>query len=130
MTKTILAIAAAGMVYFPALAAPEQNTMYGDTARVVSSTPIHDKSPYSRRECRLEQTGYSTAANEIERCDDIADARERVVGYDVTYEYNGRQFRVRLPYEPGDRIAVNIEVRPPLPEDGRSPRIPRYRGPY
>ena len=36
----------------------------------------------------------------------------RVVGYDVTYEYNGRQFRTRTNYHPGDRIRVRVDVRP------------------
>ncbi|KGQ17720.1 putative exported protein [Lysobacter dokdonensis DS-58] len=36
----------------------------------------------------------------------------RVVGYDVTYEYNGRQFMTRTQYHPGDRIRVRVDVRP------------------
>jgi uncharacterized protein YcfJ len=36
----------------------------------------------------------------------------RVVGYDVTYEYAGRQFVTRTDYHPGDRIRVRVDVRP------------------
>jgi uncharacterized protein YcfJ len=36
----------------------------------------------------------------------------RVAGYDVTYEYAGRQFRTRTNYHPGDRIRVRVDVRP------------------
>jgi uncharacterized protein YcfJ len=36
----------------------------------------------------------------------------RVVGYDVTYEYMGRQFVTRTNYPPGDRIRVRVDVRP------------------
>jgi uncharacterized protein YcfJ len=36
----------------------------------------------------------------------------RVIGYDVTYEYNGRQFKTRTNYHPGDRIRVRVDVRP------------------
>ena len=36
----------------------------------------------------------------------------RVVGYDVTYEYAGRQFVTRTNYHPGDRIRVRVDVRP------------------
>jgi uncharacterized protein YcfJ len=36
----------------------------------------------------------------------------RVVGYDVTYEYAGRQFTTRTNYHPGDRIRVRVDVRP------------------
>ena len=66
---------------------------------------------------------------DVPRCNDIADARERVVGYDVRYEYNGREFRARLPYEPGPEIPVNVDVRLPG-ERGFGPARPQYRGPY
>ena len=36
----------------------------------------------------------------------------RVVGYDVTYEYQGRQFVTRTNYHPGDRIRVRVDVTP------------------
>lgn len=36
----------------------------------------------------------------------------RVNGYDVTYEYAGRQFTTRTNYHPGDRIRVRVDVRP------------------
>lgn len=36
----------------------------------------------------------------------------RVVGYDVTYEYGGRQFHTRTNHHPGDRIRVRVDVRP------------------
>lgn len=36
----------------------------------------------------------------------------RVAGYDVTYEYAGRQFQTRTDYHPGDRIRVRVDVRP------------------
>ena len=66
---------------------------------------------------------------DVERCRTVDEVREARVGYDVTYEYNGREFRIRMPYEPGGEIAVNVDVRPPLPRPLYNPR-PRYRGPY
>lgn len=35
---------------------------------------------------------------------------ERVDGYRVTYEYNGREYTTRLPYDPGERIRVRVAV--------------------
>ena len=70
---------------------------------------------------------------EVQRCSDAADTREKIVGYDVRYEYNGREFRTRLPYDPGNELPVNVEVRPPAagaPLDAPGPRAPAYRGPY
>lgn len=49
-----------------------------------------------------------------QRCQ-VVDAyhyEDRVQGYDVTYRYNGRLYNTRLPYDPGSRIAVNVDVRP------------------
>jgi uncharacterized protein YcfJ len=37
---------------------------------------------------------------------------ERVDGYRVTYEYNGREFTTRMPYDPGEKIRVRVAVAP------------------
>lgn len=51
-------------------------------------------------------TGYER------RCDVRTEYRreERVVGYDVSYEYNGRVYRTRTDYHPGDTIRVAVRV--------------------
>ncbi len=36
----------------------------------------------------------------------------RIVGYDVSYSYQGRVYQTRTNRHPGDRIAVAVEVRP------------------
>jgi uncharacterized protein YcfJ len=85
--------------------------------------------------------GYRTASREVyaergpvtrevERCDTVSQSVERIVGYDVRYEYNGREFRTRLPYDPGPQMPVNVEVRPPAANTSISPRRPSYRGTY
>ena len=33
-------------------------------------------------------------------------------GYDVTYRYAGRTYHTRLPYHPGSRMRVNVDVAP------------------
>lgn len=38
--------------------------------------------------------------------------RDRVDGYDVTYEYAGRIYHTRSDYNPGDRIRVRVDVSP------------------
>ena len=51
--------------------------------------------------------GYANNGNGYYASDD-----SRVIGYDVTYEYAGRQFTTRTNYHPGDRIRVRVDVRP------------------
>ena len=49
-----------------------------------------------------------------QRCDTVTSYRteQRIDGYDVTYNYGGRLYNTRLPYDPGNRIAVNVSVQP------------------
>lgn len=37
---------------------------------------------------------------------------ERVTGYDVTYRYHGRVYHTVTDYHPGDRMRVEVDVRP------------------
>ena len=50
----------------------------------------------------------------VERCDTRYSDHweERVDGYRVTYVYNGRRQVTQLPYKPGDRIRVRVDVSP------------------
>ena len=45
-------------------------------------------------------------------CDQRVDYRseQQIVGYDVTYVYNGRQYRTETSQHPGDRIRVEVSV--------------------
>lgn len=50
----------------------------------------------------------------VERCDTRYSEHweERVDGYKVTYVYNGRRQVTQLPYKPGNRIRVRVDVSP------------------
>ena len=37
---------------------------------------------------------------------------EVVEGYDVTYRYNGDRYRIEMPYHPGKRIKMRVQVSP------------------
>jgi uncharacterized protein YcfJ len=39
---------------------------------------------------------------------------EQIDGYRVTYVYNGREYTTRMPYDPGQRIRVGVDVRPEM----------------
>jgi uncharacterized protein YcfJ len=50
----------------------------------------------------------------VRRCDVRYEREyeERIEGYRVSYEYNGREYTTRLPYDPGERIKVRVAVAP------------------
>jgi uncharacterized protein YcfJ len=50
----------------------------------------------------------------VQRCETRyrEDVQERVDGYRVTYVYHGRRQVTELPYKPGDRIRVRVDVSP------------------
>jgi uncharacterized protein YcfJ len=58
--------------------------------------------------------GPETREETVQRCDVRYEREyeERIDGYRVTYEYNGREYTTRLPYDPGERIRVRVAVAP------------------
>ena len=66
----------------------------------------------------------------VQRCRNVDEVREAVVGYDVRYEYMGRQFTTRMPRDPGRFMRINVEIQPVVameePPHG-APRPPSYR---
>ena len=61
----------------------------------------------------VERTVYET------RCSTVSHTRyeEQVQGYDVTYKYHGRLFHTRMPYDPGKRVRVRMDVEPQHDDD-------------
>ncbi len=59
---------------------------------------------------------------DVRRCRTVGDVREVAVGYDVRYRYGGREFMTRMPYDPGRRVRVAVDVRPV--EEGAPPPPP------
>jgi uncharacterized protein YcfJ len=57
---------------------------------------------------------YGDGGRTYERCDvRYRDSwEERIDGYEVTYEYAGREYVTRMPYDPGERIRVRVDVTP------------------
>ncbi|MEM6513351.1 MAG: glycine zipper 2TM domain-containing protein [Pseudomonadota bacterium] len=50
----------------------------------------------------------------VERCETtiIEQQEERIDGYRVIYRYNGQRYSTRMPFDPGDRLRVRVDVRP------------------
>ena len=61
---------------------------------------------------------------DVERCRTVQEVREVPVGYDVRYRYGGREFVTRLPFNPGPRVRVAVDVRP---IEEPAPPAPVYR---
>lgn len=77
------------------------------------------------REAVAPQAGYERVpvSRTVQRCEP-APPREVIVGYDVRYEFNGREYQTRLPYHPGETMPVEVEVRPRA--QGPGPQRPSY----
>ncbi len=65
---------------------------------------------------------------DVQRCRTVDEVREATVGFDVRYEYNGRQLTTRLPYDPGRMIRIRVDVQPleGRPDAPPGPRPPAY----
>jgi len=84
---------------------------------IIGSAVGHDAA--ARREARkgyayADQDYRESRPYEVERCKVFYEAsdEERVEGYRVTYVYNGHEHTTRLPYDPGDRIRVRVDIQP------------------
>jgi uncharacterized protein YcfJ len=58
--------------------------------------------------------GVERIARPVERCETRYQSRreERIDGYRVTYRYNGQKYRTEMPYDPGRRLRVRVDIRP------------------
>ena len=78
---------------------------------VIGTAIGHDASTRGQRN---ERVVTESRPYEAERCEVRYDehVEDRVEGYRVTYEYNGIRQTTQLPYDPGDRIRVRVNVQP------------------
>jgi uncharacterized protein YcfJ len=60
------------------------------------------------------ESGYVEYTRPIRRCETRYEAHQekRIDGYDVIYRYQGQKYRTQMPYDPGPRLRVRIDVRP------------------
>ncbi|HPF27243.1 MAG TPA: glycine zipper 2TM domain-containing protein [Steroidobacteraceae bacterium] len=83
---------------------------------IIGSAVGHDAA--ARRDARQSyargRDDYRGREYAVERCETRYrdDWEERIDGYRVTYEYNGMRQTTRLPYDPGERVRVRVDVRP------------------
>lgn len=63
---------------------------------------------------RNRQGDYYGRERVVERCEvrHRDSWEERIDGYRVTYEYAGREYTTRMPYDPGDQLRIRVDVTP------------------
>jgi uncharacterized protein YcfJ len=112
---------------------------YGAWATVVSTRPVYTQVATPQQQCfndrvvdtdyyRLDQVPLGARGHVIERgggndlvavprerlvqrCETVNNLEQRIEGYEVRYIYDGREYTTRLPYDPGSRLRVNVDVR-------------------
>jgi uncharacterized protein YcfJ len=59
-------------------------------------------------------SGYVERTQPVRRCETRYTTRQeqRIDGYDVLYSYHGQKYQTRMPYDPGPRLRVRVDVRP------------------
>ncbi len=58
--------------------------------------------------------GYTQVSRPVRRCETrYRDHREeRIDGYDVIYRYRGQNYSTRMPYDPGRKMKIRVDIRP------------------
>lgn len=74
---------------------------------------------YTSRTSRIRTRSFEDAGvqvapvtRDVDRCRSVDVGRDVVDGYDVTYRFQNRDLVTRLPYHPGDRLQVRVDVQP------------------
>lgn len=82
---------------------------------------------------QAEANSRPPVASTATRCRTVSQYENRTTGYDVVYEYQGVRRRTQVAQDPGDRIALDINVAPvgaaPPPRPVYTPRAPAEYAP-
>lgn len=87
----------------------KSNQRVGSVVGAVLGASVARDISYSNRTRNVQ---YET----VERCETVYDSylEDRLVGYDVIYSYNNREYTVRTQRDPGATIRVRVNVEPVL----------------
>jgi len=56
--------------------------------------------------------GYESYPRNVSVCKEVYSYRNEVDGYDVTYAYNNSLFTTRMPYDPGNKVKIKVNIFP------------------
>lgn len=83
-----------------------------EAARVISSTPVTQQVGVPRQVCTSDQVAGQQQASGVEagmqQCTTQSFFENRTVGYNVIYEYAGKQYSVQLPNDPGPTLQLQV----------------------
>ena len=82
----------------------------GDVARIAKSSG-HD---FLFIDMQHALYGVETVGRPVKRCETTFQSHreERIDGYRVTYRYKGQKYMTEMPYDPGRRMRVRVDIRP------------------
>ena len=69
----------------------------------------------------VEANNGATATVASRRCRTVSGVDNRVVGYDVVYEYHGQRYSTRMASDPGPRLAIDVRPANGAPLDRLGP---------
>jgi uncharacterized protein YcfJ len=100
-------------------AGPTANTSYG-YAQVLRVEPAYELRTVQTvdPECLRPERAPAPPGRAVGACRPRSTPVRKLVGYDVEYTYKGDTYMSRLPYDPGSRLRIRIEV---TPDDARAP---------
>jgi uncharacterized protein YcfJ len=86
----------------------------GNDAATVAGTLIGAAIANDKASKRYGPTRYVEHARPVERCSSTLreHQEERIDGYRVTYQYKGQRYMTEMPYDPGKKLRVRVDVRP------------------
>jgi uncharacterized protein YcfJ len=70
---------------------------------------------------QTEANSHPPTAATVRRCQTVTRYENRVVGYDVQYDYNGQRYSTRMPQSPGEHIALDVTVAPQVSAPAPTP---------
>ncbi len=72
-----------------------------ELGRVISATPVVQQLGVTRQVCPAEQTAPQNCASQVIY-------ENRVVGFNVVYEFAGKQYSVQMPGDPGPTVQLQV----------------------
>ena len=86
-----------------------------EVGRVISSTPVTREVGVPQRQCAPD-------ARPDDACRSVTHFERRTIGYNVVYEYAGKQYTTQLPEDPG--AIVNLQISPAGASRSAAPSAP------